>query len=281
MRSNSVKSKTLLTLASVVLLGAFESASADTIVPIDQERSVIILLIVPQCSREVFDEDAAVGFGPFDSIIETLIDCDSGLGFALGSQQSQIGPNSMMASGIGTSEALGPAPGFVHAIGISRFSVTFELASESEFTMDGLLSAESLGSPLYVRVSARLLDSNFQVIFHLSLEPGPDGAPTTQVIEEFGLLGPGMYTLRADAMSLIDDQVPPARSGVVAFDFTFEVAPTCSADLNDDGIVDAADLSSLLVAWGPNPGHPADLDGDGDVGPTDLALLLVAWGSCP
>ena len=49
------------------------------------------------------------------------------------------------------------------------------------------------------------------------------------------------------------------------------------ADLNQDGVVDGADLGMLLGLWGS--GDPAaDLDGDGTVGGADLGLLLGAWG---
>lgn len=53
----------------------------------------------------------------------------------------------------------------------------------------------------------------------------------------------------------------------------------CPADLSGDGIVGAADLASLLGAWGAT--GPADLDGNGSVGSSDLAALLGAWGACP
>jgi hypothetical protein len=53
----------------------------------------------------------------------------------------------------------------------------------------------------------------------------------------------------------------------------------CTADLNADGTVNAADLSQVLAAWGTaNPA--ADLDGNGSVGASDLAILLAAWGGC-
>ncbi len=58
------------------------------------------------------------------------------------------------------------------------------------------------------------------------------------------------------------------------------VAP-CEEDLNGDGTVGAADLLSLLVQWGTDPGGPPDFDGDGTVGASDLLRLLVAWGPCP
>ena len=52
---------------------------------------------------------------------------------------------------------------------------------------------------------------------------------------------------------------------------------TVPGDLNEDGIIDAADLSILLSEWG-NPKSVADIDGDGTVGATDLATLLSNWG---
>ena len=57
--------------------------------------------------------------------------------------------------------------------------------------------------------------------------------------------------------------------------------PPCAADLVPDGEVNAADLSTLLVKWGPCTGAcMGDLDGDGNVGAADLSLLLVSWGPC-
>ena len=52
------------------------------------------------------------------------------------------------------------------------------------------------------------------------------------------------------------------------------------ADVNEDGVVDGADLTILLGAWGTsNPA--ADLNGDGIVDGADLTILLGAWGPCP
>ena len=53
----------------------------------------------------------------------------------------------------------------------------------------------------------------------------------------------------------------------------------CPADLTGDGVVDGADLTSLLGAWGI-AGVPADLDGSGLVDGGDLTILLGAWGEC-
>lgn len=56
-----------------------------------------------------------------------------------------------------------------------------------------------------------------------------------------------------------------------------------SADLDGDGVVNGADLGTLLGAWGRCPPAAkapcaADLDGDGIVDGADLAALLGAWG---
>lgn len=48
-------------------------------------------------------------------------------------------------------------------------------------------------------------------------------------------------------------------------------------DLNNDGVVDGADLGLLLDTWGER--GPADLNGDGIVNGGDLGILLGAWGS--
>ena len=80
--------------------------------------------------------------------------------------------------------------------------------------------------------------------------------------------------------------------GIVTFPNTFasnqlfEVilvpGPGCSADLDGDGTVDAADLATLLLAWGRvPPGTPADLNADGVVSSADLGWMIGAWGVCP
>ena len=53
--------------------------------------------------------------------------------------------------------------------------------------------------------------------------------------------------------------------------------PPCPGDLNHDGMVDAADLASLLGAWGSAAG---DLNADGTTNAADLSILLGYWGSC-
>lgn len=52
------------------------------------------------------------------------------------------------------------------------------------------------------------------------------------------------------------------------------------ADLNCDGLVNAADLGALLGAWGLcGDCCVADFNGDGEVGAADLGILLGSWSS--
>ncbi|MCE2881421.1 MAG: hypothetical protein LW636_03530, partial [Planctomycetaceae bacterium] len=73
-----------------------------------------------------------------------------------------------------------------------------------------------------------------------------------------------------------------AQVGTRAFDRANDIfdAVPCAGDLTGNFIVNAEDMSALLVAWGtadPN----ADLNGDGLVNAADLTALLVGWGACP
>jgi hypothetical protein len=49
-------------------------------------------------------------------------------------------------------------------------------------------------------------------------------------------------------------------------------------DLDLNGIIDTADLSLMLLDFGPCPSCPDDFDGDGDVTTADIALLLLNFG---
>ena len=65
--------------------------------------------------------------------------------------------------------------------------------------------------------------------------------------------------------------------------FAVDCEPTipCPGDLNNDGVVNGADISVVLGFWGLN-GKPvaADINGDGIVDGADLAILLSGWGDC-
>lgn len=60
-------------------------------------------------------------------------------------------------------------------------------------------------------------------------------------------------------------------------------APSCTADLNSDGLINTADLIRILARFGQSVsgGDPTDITGDGVVNTADLVQLLVRFGqSC-
>ena len=67
----------------------------------------------------------------------------------------------------------------------------------------------------------------------------------------------------------------------LAIDYTLISDLPCTGDLNDDGVVNGADLSILLSEWGKCPGCNGDLNDDGVVNGADLTILLGGWGNCP
>ena len=71
-----------------------------------------------------------------------------------------------------------------------------------------------------------------------------------------------------------------ATTGPFNVEIVVPAPPACPADLNQDGVVNGADLGLMLGSWGPCPGCPADLNQDGIVNGADLGLLLGSWGPC-
>ena len=57
----------------------------------------------------------------------------------------------------------------------------------------------------------------------------------------------------------------------------------CIADVNQDGVVNGADISAVLGFWGQagKPLPAADITRDGLVDGADIAVLLGSWGECP
>ena len=50
------------------------------------------------------------------------------------------------------------------------------------------------------------------------------------------------------------------------------------ADINQDGVVDVADLLAVIGAWGPCSGScPSDTNCDGQVNVTDLLEVIAEW----
>ena len=102
----------------------------------------------------------------------------------------------------------------------------------------------------------------------------PVDQPRVLVLVEFVLTGDD--TIRLEDVVCAD---PDAQAIVVIHDD--EIDPSvddCCSDLDGDGVVDGADLTILLGAWGE--ASKDDLDGDGVIDGADLTILLGCWGPC-
>ncbi len=287
MQTRTISISVIAAFAALPGLWVCAPAAGQTIIPIDQGRHASTESVsAPQCGPDsLFDDEAAKGFDPFDAFVQTRHGCDSGFAGATAGQQSQIDAASMSATGNTTSEAHGPVPGMVHAFGISHFLVTFEVASSSRFSLDGIMSAGSFpDANVDAVVLARLWEGPGPIggvlLFQQSIEPPPGGGINTQALAGAGALEPGVYTLDVHAGSAMDNEVPPSRTGQTSFDFTFDV--TILGDVDGDGIVGILDFLLVLGNWGPcpepcPPSCAADLDDDCQVGIFEFLLVLGNW----
>lgn len=96
--------------------------------------------------------------------------------------------------------------------------------------------------------------------------------------EEWFLKGFGMTE---DALTITGYAI--RESDLAWSPFVLDLRPVpqpCTADLNLDQIVDAADLADMLTQWGGGAKSAADINDDGLVDAADLAGLLAQWGAC-
>jgi len=66
-----------------------------------------------------------------------------------------------------------------------------------------------------------------------------------------------------------------ALTGAHRIDWEFTVA----GDINDDDVIDDADLLQVLLAFGQSGANPADVNGDGVVDEADLLVVLFNYGA--
>jgi formylglycine-generating enzyme required for sulfatase activity len=93
-----------------------------------------------------------------------------------------------------------------------------------------------------------------------------------------------MSNLKIRARSLFASlrRLPLAAAVGVLCTPAFANAP-CVSDLDGTGEVDAADIGSLLLQFGPcanGPNCSGDLDGDADVSAADIGMVLLSFGTC-
>ena len=273
----TMRSRMACIVGVAVALGTAQQAEAEAIIPLDQDRNVYGFVIVPHCGGDATDSDEAIGFGPFDGAAEAVWGCSLAGATALASQQSGIGVSSLTAAGTSYSEASAGVPDIIHAIAVSFFEVTFELPSPGSFLLAGVIGATNSDDPevgAFAAVRLTFAPGN-KTVFEHTLTSGP-GKPASAVIEEAGLLEAGVYTFRAQAATIVDNDVPPSRLAEASFDLAFEVA---TGDLDGDGDVDLDDFDEFPVCFtgpgggAPPPCHTFDFDFDNDVDLADFGAL--------
>ena len=81
----------------------------------------------------------------------------------------------------------------------------------------------------------------------------------------------------------LDREYRRLRMERVGEPYIFPTEALCPGNLNDDKIVNGADLALVLAAWGPcrSVPCPADFNQDNWVDGGDLAVVLYSWGPCP
>ncbi|MFM7051465.1 MAG: hypothetical protein ACKOYN_04935 [Planctomycetota bacterium] len=106
-------------------------------------------------------------------------------------------------------------------------------------------------------------------------------AQTLRGVHEYSELGFALIEYRADC----DDDGLVDRGAVeqgLAADLNGNKIPDaceCVGDIDQNGVIDSADMSALLSRWG-SAGGGADLDISGVVDAADLVILLGRWGHC-
>lgn len=158
----------------------------------------------------------------------------------------------------------------------SRYIINFTLATACSFRLSALLHVDEVFDDATAQATVDLASATrSDVFFHVIA----DGflAPAANINEIVtGSLPPGEYTLSVTANAMANPVSPNDNNARATFDVLLSF---CPADINGDGVVNAADLNQVLGAWGPNPSI-SDLNGDGKVNAIDLAALLGSWGAC-
>jgi hypothetical protein len=194
--------------------------SARAFEPVDQSRSVNGFVIVPQCGQQAFDDEEAVDFGPFAAGAVATVACPVASAKAAAEQRSRISQVALLARGRASSSAAASQPNTIHAIASSNYSVTFEVETQTQYTLRGRISAGASDDNVVLLAGAtvQLVDAMGQELADYEVEPGAGGAQQTVIIDQSGILEPGEHTFTTQASTVIDNQVPPNATAQARFE---------------------------------------------------------------
>jgi len=138
---------------------------------------------------------------------------------------------------------------------------------------------ENIAPPTQMHIHVGAAGVNGPVIVNMGVNTS--GGPGT-LIDSTTTSTVNLNNIRANPLGYyVNIHNAPFPAGVVRGQIDPD-CPTddCEGDLDGNGVVDGADLGSLLNVWGTDDAA-ADLNGDGVVDGADLGILLNAWGKCP
>jgi len=130
------------------------------------------------------------------------------------------------------------------------------------------LAPDGFGARVFVTAS---INGKSQTLMRV-ISTGDTFESSSEISAHFGLAAADIITeLRVEW----PDGTVTIRANVPVNQTLTIYAGANPADLNGDGVVNGADLASLLIEWGTN--GDADLNTDGIVNGADLAILLTNW----
>ena len=88
----------------------------------------------------------------------------------------------------------------------------------------------------------------------------------------------------SEALIMNIKQLLRAVIAILSIALAVPASAQCTGELTGNGIVDGADLGTILAYWGPRTQDPtsiaSDLNVDGLINGADLGVLLASWGPC-
>ena len=117
------------------------------------------------------------------------------------------------------------------------------------------------------------------ILHHNSHEHSEQSDPNCATSTLISALGCGTDNYSFEIILTVTDAAGLIGSDTVHLFPDCKGTLVCPADLDEDSIVGASDLTVLLAAWGGT--GTGDIDGSGAVDSADLAQLLGSWGACP
>jgi len=116
--------------------------------------------------------------------------------------------------------------------------------------------------------------TNYWMVGRFTIDVTGDSAADNTVSLKFAIAG------KNNGTTTFTGATQPAGRLDYTLTYAQGILP-CPADLDNNRVVDTADVALVLLDFGPCTNCPADLDGNGLVDTADIGLLLLDFGACP